>query len=213
MCHLSNKLFTIRNIIDIELVGSRYKLLLVILDDLVTCQRRLSVSLIDILKFEVGEEFRNDHVILQDGNLKFSVIEICHTNSYRIPSFIKRDTLQLVIFSLFDRVLIIRIAMSIAILLAQNIRINVNRVRAVIFFNDLCRILVSLFFAFVKYIFDLREYDITVIYISFRVLRRDNSVVCVIQRRFECEFFYSEFSAFDGLLGAKHQFSFSVVLI
>ena len=53
MRHRSKKLFTLRNIIDIEFVGSGRKLLLVILDDLVAFRFRLSFSLIDIDKREV----------------------------------------------------------------------------------------------------------------------------------------------------------------
>ena len=211
MCHLANKLFTIRNIIDIELVGSFFKLLIVILDELFTCQGSLSFSLIDIFKLEVGEELRDDRVIFQNGDAEFSVIKVCHTNSYIIFRSIHRDTRQRILGVLFDRVLIIHITVSVAICLVHNIRVDIDCVYAILF-DDLCRILVFAF-PFIKEIVDLREYDITFIYIIFSVLGRDNGIVCVIQLRFKCEFFYSEFSAFDGLLGTKHQVSFSIVLV
>ena len=212
MRHRSKKLFTLRNIIDIEFVGSCRKLLLVILDDLVAFRFRLSFSLIDIDKREVGEEICNDIAILQNFDLKFSVIEVCHTDSYIIFSFIICDTFDRGLCVLFNCVLIIHIAVSIAIGLVQDIRINVYGVLAILF-DDLCRILVSFCITFVKDIVDLREYDIAVIYIFSRVLRRYYGIIRVVQSRFKCKLFYSEFSALDGLLGAKHQASLSIVLI
>ena len=188
-----------------------------ILHCLLTFRCSLTFSLVDIdeciRKFKDAIFSSDCSIIHIRNNINCTVSVIGHSDSQIIGMIVICDAIRGGLRSLLTyRVIVLCIPFSVCSSLVEEVRININRVLAILF-DDLCGILVSSFFTVFDNIIDLREYDVTLIDILVSVLRRNNSVVRIIQCQIELKLFDSELSAFDLLLDTENQSAFSLILI
>ena len=188
-----------------------------ILHCLLTFRCSLTFSLVDIdeciRKFKDAIFSSDCSIIHIRNNINCTVSVIGHSDSQIIGMIVICDAIRGGLRSLLTyRVIVLCIPFSVCSSLVEEVRININRVLAILF-DDLCGILVSRFFTVLEHIIDTREYDVTLIDILVSVLRRNNSVVRIIQCQIELKLFDSELSAFDLLLDTENQSAFSLILI
>ena len=168
--------------VELELSGSERS----ILHRLLAFRCCLAFSLVDvdecIRKFKDAILIGSDRSIIYiRDNVNCTVSVIDHSDSQTIGMLVICDAVRGSLRSLLTyRVIVLCIPFSVCSLV-ENIRININRVLAILFY-DLCGILVSRFFTVLEHIFDLREYDVTLIDILVSVLCRNNrGLLTIIQ--------------------------------
>ena len=199
--------------VELELSGRERS----ILHRLLAFRCSLAFSLVDVdecirkLKDAILISSDRSIIYIRD-NVNCTVSVIDHSDSQIIGMLVICDAVRGSLRSLLTyRVIVLCIPFSVYSLV-EDVRININRVIAILF-DDLCGILVSRFFTVFDHIINLRENDVTLIYILVGILRRNNSIVRIIQCQIELKLFDSELSALNLLLDAEHHSAFGLILI